>query len=288
MCLLSSSSWEKECSRWEMEKIIDDIKKKKEFSGLNNNLVVDRLNETLRQNPKLNEFLVRDRSEGYKKIVKLTREKLHKAYGVFQENKSQVQKLLDELQSTENEHEIFSIHRMLLSSVLSTKERLEFYEEMYKGIFELTGWPRSILDLGCGFNPMSFPFMGVDEVDYYAYDINEEDVEILNRYFGIMGDDISGKARLFKFGDSTQFPKADVCFLFKVLDILDAKGHKKSEELIESLDCKWIVASFSTKTVSGRPMEHAHRGWMDQMLKRRGHEFKILEFENEIFYVIKK
>jgi len=272
----------------EMEGIIEKIKEKREFSELNDALVREKLDETLRQNPKFKEFLGRKRSEGYRKIIKLTRQKLHSAYGVFQKDKGRVMDLLDELKRTENEHEIFSIHRMLLSSVLSTKERLPFYEELYTKIFAITGWPKSILDLGCGFNPMSFPFMRLEEVDYYAYDINEEDIRILNEYFGIMGDDLNGKAKLFKFEDYTEFPKADICFLFKVLDILDKKGHKKSEELIKSLKCRWIVASFSTKTVSGKPMRHSYRGWMDRMLKRLGYEFKVLEFENEIFYVIKK
>jgi len=271
-----------------METIIKDIKKKKEFGALNDILVMEKLEETLKQNPKLREFLERQRSENHKKIIKLTREKLHSAYGVFQYDKSEVNRLLDELKSTENEREILSIHRMLLSSVLSTKERLPFYEEIYTKIFAITGWPKSILDLGCGFNPMSFPFMRLEEADYYAYDINEEDIRILNEYFRIMGDDLNGKASLFRFGDATEFPKADVCFLFKVLDILDQRGHKKSEDLIRSLKCKWVVASFSTRTVSGKKMDHAYRGWMDRMLGRLGYEFRTLEFENEIFYVIRK
>jgi len=272
-----------------MEKIVEKVKKKKEFSKLNDDLVREKLDETLKQNPKLREFLDRERSEGYTKIIKHTREKLHKAYGVFQiDDKTKVQGLLDELKKTEDLHEIFSIHNMLLSSVVSTKERLSFYEELYSQIFAITGWPKSILDLGCGFNPMSFPFMRLEEVDYMAYDINEEDIGILNEYFKAMGDDLNGKAQLFRFEDNPKFPRADVCFLFKVLDILDKRGHKKSEELIKSIECKWIVASFSTNTVSGKKMKHPHRGWMNKMLDRLGYKFKILEFENEIFWVINK
>ena len=272
-----------------MENIIEKIKEKKGFSELNDALVGEKIEETLRQNPKLKNFLERPRSEGYKNIIKLTRAKLHSAYGVFQkEDKKRVYGLLDELREADIVPEIYSIHRMLLSSVLSTKERLPFYEEIYTKIFAITGYPRSILDLGCGFNPMSFPFMRLEEVDYCAYDINKEDIRILDEYFSIMGDDLNGKAKLFRFDEGNEFPSADVCFLFKVLDVLDKKGHKKSEELIKSLKCRWIVASFSTKTVSGKQMKHAYRGWMDRMLKRLGYEFKVLEFPNEIFYVIKK
>ncbi len=269
--------------------LIEDIKKKKELSEISDSLIKETLDETLRQNPKLKEFLGRVRSEGYRKIIKLTREKLHRSYGVFQiEDKSKGYGLIDELKNEENEHEIYSIHRMLLSMAVSTKERLPFYEDLYGQIFKITGWPKSILDLGCGLNPMSFPFMGLEEADYRAYDINEDDINLLNKYFEAMGDDLHGKAELFTFGQKKEFPRADVCFLFKIIDILDRKGHKKSEELIKNLKCKFIVASFSTKTVSGKSMRHSYRGWMDRMLERLGYKFEILRFENEIFYVIKK
>lgn len=271
--------------------LIEEVKKKKEFCELQDDLVKEKVDEVLRQNPKLKEFLERNRSEGYNKIIKLTREKLHRAYGVFQiEDKNRAQGLLDELKKTEDPHEILSIHRLLLSLTMSTKERLPFYEKLYSRIFAVTGWPRSILDLGCGFNPLSFPFMGLEEVDYWAYDLNGDDIKILNNYFKVMGDDLNGKAELINLEriDCKTLPKADVCFLFKVLDIIDKKDHKKSEEIIKSLNCKWIVASFSTKTVSGKKMTHPYRGWMNRMLERLGYEFKIIEFENEIFYVIKK
>jgi len=271
--------------------LIADIKKKSEFLELQDSLVKEKLDEVLRQNPKLREFLERDRSEGYKKIVKLTREKLHRAYGVFQiEDKSKAKNLLKELGKTEDLHETYSIHDLLLSLTMSTKERLPFYEELYSKIFEITGKPKSIMDLGCGFNPMSFPFMNLEEADYLAYDINGDDIGILNDYFRAMGDDLNGKAALINLEnvECKTLPKTDVCFLFKVFDVLDRKDHKRSEEIIKSLNCKWIVASFSTQTVSGKKMNHPHRGWMDRMLERLGLKFKIVKFENEIFYVIKK
>ncbi|MBU2523283.1 MAG: hypothetical protein KKE23_03270 [Nanoarchaeota archaeon] len=274
-----------------MEDIIEKVKKKSEFSQLQYDLVKDKLDETLRQNPSLKKFLGREKSEGHNKIIKLTREKLHRAYGVFQiEGKVGASRLLEKLSKVKTENELLAIHDDLLKLTLSTKERLPCYKKIYEKIFEITGWPKSIIDLGCGFNPMSFPLMGLGEVDYYAYDINGDDIKILNEYFKIMGDDLNGKAALINLEkvDYKTLPKADVGFLFKVFDVLDRKDHKKSEEIIKSLDCKWIIASFSTQTVSGKKMKHPHRGWIDKMLERIGYEFKIIEFENEIFYVIKK
>ncbi len=85
-----------------------------------------------------------------------------------------------------------------------------------------------------------------------------------------------------------KLPKADVCFMFKFLDPLEEKGHKLSEEIIKSLDCKYIVVSFSTKTISGRNMRYPYRGWIEKMLNRINIKFDRFNLENEVFYIIHK
>ena len=35
-------------------------------------------------------------------------------------------------------------------------------------------------------------------------------------------------------------------------------------------------------------MNHPYRGWIEQMCRRLGYFYEILEFENEIFYLIQK
>ena len=86
-----------------------------------------------------------------------------------------------------------------------------------------------------------------------------------------------------------KFPKADVCFLFKVLDELERKkGRKTSEALIKVINAKWLVISFATRKVTGKPMQYPYRRWLEQMLTRLDYEFKIIEEVNEIFYIVKK
>jgi hypothetical protein len=46
----------------------------------------------------------------------------------------------------------------LLECHVSTRERLPHYEEFYTRLFELAGVPRSIVDVGCGMHPLSYPF----------------------------------------------------------------------------------------------------------------------------------
>jgi hypothetical protein len=98
---------------------------------------------------------------------------------------------------------------------------------------------------------------------------------------------LKGKAELTDLSFVKEFPKTDVCFLFKVLDVFEMKGHKLSEELLKRIKSKWIIASFSSRTISGKKMMFSRRGWFEMMLKRNEYSFKKIEKENEIFYVIK-
>ena len=170
----------------------------------------------------------------------------------------------------------------------STKERLPFYDQLYKKIFKITGEPKTILDLGAGINPLSFSYMNLRKVNYYAYDLSKEEVKILNQFF--KDKKVNGKAGildLLNINKVKKLPKAEVAFLFKMTDVLDkGKGHKKSEEVIKAIPAKFIVVSFPTLTMSGKKMNHPRRKWIELMCKRLGYKFKVLEFSNEMFYVM--
>lgn len=274
--------------------VIDNIKKKKSLESISNKIVEEELSKILNQNPKLINFIKNERSKEFKKIVKLVRNKLHITYGIFQtKNRKKLQKYFSTLkEALKNNKDIIRAHEDILSISVSSKERLNFYQELYKSIFKITGIPESILDLGCGFNPFSYPFMGINKLNYYAYDINEEDCKFLNNYFNLMSKytKLEGKAEVLNLKDLSlisKLPATDVCFLFKTLDPLEQKGHKFSEQLISLIKSKWVIVSFSTKTISGKQMKHPYRGWIERMLNRINLKFEKLRFPNEFFYIIK-
>ena len=126
--------------------------------------------------------------------------------------------------------------------------------------------------------------------EYYAYDLSKEEVKIINQFF--KDKKIDGKARildLLQTNKVKKLPKADVAFLFKMTDVLDkGKGHKTSELVIKNIPAKYIIVSFPTLTMSGKKMNHPRRGWIELMCKRLNYNFKVLEFSNELFYIIRK
>lgn len=282
--------------------LVKDIKRKRELQPVEDSYVAERVGEFLTQNPKIASELAerRDferfkRSGSYKRIIKYARAVLHRNIGAYctrsyKKNKQLLKSLGKLLEKGLNSEESLALHRQILGTHSSTRERVLSYEVLYKRLFEISGKPKIILDLGCGLNPLSFPWMGLKNIEYHAVDINNNDLELVKEYFEIIGERCCIKRiDLQKGGDMAgMFPKADICFLFKVLECIDQKNHKPSEAVIKQLAARFVVASFATRTLSGRRMRQARRVWLEQMLRRLGFEFRIFREGDEIFYLIQK
>lgn len=271
----------------DITELMKAIKSSKKYKAISEDVIKQKIEEYTKKNPRWQEY--KD-----KHILKEIKRILHKAHGSFQINAGKAklkQELLEELRKDPDDLDAIDD---ILKTNRSTRERLGIYQEVYKKIFDITGEPRSILDLGAGLNPVSFAYMDLNEdPDYYAYDINEKDAEFLNEFFKI--EKINGKAEsldLSRAENIANLPNADICLMFKLVDTLemDKKGHKYSEEIIQTLaqKCEFVVASFATRTVSGKSMNFPQRGWIERMLTRIGMKYRMLEFDSEIFYVISK
>lgn len=158
-------------------------------------------------------------------------------------------------------------------------ERKEFNKELYAKIFSITKKPKSILDLGCGLNPVYFPYK---DIYYIASDIDKKSLKKVKKHFKktkINGDlfhldlNHSNKLKTLK--------KVDLTLIFKVLDNFNKSTIK---EIIKNTKTNYFIISFPTKTISGKRMNQPKRKWFESLFKTH----KKLRFHNEVFYIIKK
>lgn len=248
--------------------LVEIIKKKKELSGIIDKVVEDSLEKHLRK------FRVKIEDLGkseLKLVVKSVRAELRGLVGQFRSSIKDRNKMLDENRLDE-----------LLKTHSSTKERIDFYPEIRKLIAELK--IKSILDLGCGINPIALAEKGVR---YDCSDINGDDLSIVRKFFE--KNNIDGKVFVYdlkKFAND--LPEADLCILFKVLDTIEKENHYIARELIENLKCKFIFISFSSRKLSGENMNHPEREWLERILTKLNYNYKKIRSNNEIFYLVKK
>ena len=233
--------------------IIYNIKNKKPLDRLDDEFVQYYLDEFLKKNFKLKKKYAENKlkKSDEKIIIKNVRNNLNKVYGQFW---------------FQNDHK-------------SNIERKEFVDELYNKIFSITGKPKIVLDLGAGLNVLDY----FNNIYYYAAELTGKDCDLIKKY--MKENKIKGEVIKKNLLIDREFPKSDVCFMFKILDFFN---HKISEELVKCVNVKYLVVSFSTKTIKNKRMNYPRRGWFEIMLKRLNFKFKKLSFSNEVFYVVKK
>ncbi|MFH1455816.1 MAG: hypothetical protein ABIF40_02615 [archaeon] len=256
--------------------LVEEVKKKKELRSLDYEFVksvVDSVVKTFDKDL--------SKKKHQKEVVKESRRILREVYGAFKLHKfHKANDLVDEISSITD----LETHDKVLSLHTSTKERLPFYSEIYLKIFSVTGNVNSVLDLGCGLNPISYPYMNKRNLKYYATELTEDDAKLLNKYFSKLK--IKGEAFALDLTIIPMLPKADVCFMFKLLDTLETIKKNVSKELVHSLNVKWLVVSFPTRTLGGKNKISKNRlSWFKQIIK----DYKYEEFEvfNEVFFIVK-
>ncbi len=301
-----------------VEEIIKEITRKKELRNLSEEFVRDLLYTFLNSRQQAAAYLSgtptkkqiktpankptkkpTKKSAQYKSIIKQIRAQLHKFYGQYR-GRADAQRL-HELVERLRAGRIVDQHilRDILALNASTKERLSFYDQLYEKLFQVTGLPTTIIDLGCGLNPFSIPWLyaggPIAKLHYYAYDINEDEIALLKEFF----DCLHSAHRNFKgnvevldarhWEKLLRLPKADLCLLWKMTDVIDrGKGHRATEAVINSVPARWVIVSFPTKTLSGKRMNFPEKKWVELMCGRLGYQYAILKFSAEVFYLIKK
>ena len=279
-----------------MQEILDlllkKIKSKPQIKHLEDEFILERIRKFLKTNGdvrvklekefKLNQDKI-TKSKVFKEIVKAIRWEIGIIYGSFLTRDFPKKKKLIE----NNYKDLLKLHK-------STKERIEFYEEIYKHIFK---WckPKKIGDLGCGLNPISYEIIEKNlkyKPKYFASDLNSEDIKFLNNYFDLNG--IKGKAEVYNITNleilnDKEFKDCDLIFLFKVLDSFEFIKKNISKKLLDEIKSKHIVVSFPMKSlISKKTFDFSKRNWFKNYLNKMNWDCEVFEVENEIFYLIKK
>jgi hypothetical protein len=250
------------------QKLIFLIKEKNQFKGLPDNFVLEEIERYLtRKQINLSKLSNKD----LKFLSKEIRSFLRKYTGRFEKSSSKRERLLEKNSKKE-----------LLETHLSTSERKDYYIKLKKIIYSFK--PKSILDIGCGLNPIA---IAKKNIFYNACDINEFDLNTIRNYFSKN----KIKSNIFIY-DVLKFnndlPEADICLIFKVLDFLDKYPHDLTKRILKFVKCKTFIISFATRKISGKRMNRPERKWFEEILELQNLEYKRIEIDNEIFYIIKK
>ena len=190
------------------------------------------------------ERIIAEESEK-KDPIKSAKTRMHQLYGAYLHGNSHKKAtvLLEEM----NTAEILSLHA-------STRERLLCINELYHFIAEYTGAVKSILDLGCGFNPFAVSLMPDSLVKnlevYHTYDIDLRTRDLLNCFFEMKG--LPAAAKCADLAAETPGELVDLAFMLKLIPVLEAQCAGRGFKLANALNTRFLVISYPVKSLGGR------------------------------------
>ena len=230
------------------------------------------------------------RSRGQKEAIKETKKKLHNIVAPYlgDPDFERAGEALETAIHSQDEEEIKTTCYNLLSAHASTRERLPILEQFYRQIFAVTGEPEAILDLACGLNPLSFPWMGLPKsVRYYAYDLNRPRLALIHKFFSLLGMPACGESRDILLAPPTE--TAHLAFFFKEAHRFEQRQKGCNLAFWQALNVHYLLVSLPTASLSGR------HNLLDQQRRLvygtcQGQPWQISEilFDSEIIFCIDK
>lgn len=219
-------------------------------------------------------------------VEKRVKRRLHQIFGAYA-GTPPAAALLAELRQATDDAGRRAVCREALAQHASTRERLPILDDFYREIFAVTGQPQSILDLGCGLNPLALPWMDLAPgTGYLALDIDLALVAFLNEALPLFG--VAGRAAAHDVIAGVPQEPCDVALLLKTLPCLEQQRSGISLELLRDLPARVIVATYPTRSLGGhgKGMARTYREAFTRLATTLDRTFTELEFPGELVFVI--
>jgi 16S rRNA (guanine(1405)-N(7))-methyltransferase len=226
----------------------------------------------------------------HRDALKVVRRKLHNIVATYLGDADvplSKQRLTEAFQSGD-QAQVKVVCSDILASHASTRERISILEDFYSRIFTLTGQPGTILDLACGLNPFTFPWMHLpDTVQYHAYDLNCGRIDLINHYFLLQG--LAPNAQADDILVTPPKIQADIAFFFKEAHRFEQRQHGCNLPFWKALHVRYLLVSLPTNSLSGQhPLIEGHRRLVYNLLKNQSWDVQEILFANEIVFCIDK
>ena len=224
----------------------------------------------------------------FKEAVKATKNKLHQVGGAYLTSALNYDSWLAELRQTPDADSLKQVCSMVMGKHASTRERLPFLKEFYSQIFSYLPPPESILDVACGLNPLSIPWMPLAPgTRYLACDIYADMVAFVGEFIKILPMD--GQTQVCDVIASPPDAAVDLAMVLKTIPCLEQVDKNAGPRLLDGLNARYLVISFPAKSLGGRS-----KGMVDNYQARfgelaDGRDWNVLarlEFATELVFVV--
>lgn len=249
-------------------------------------LIIDAASaKQLSKNATFKNFIKKNKKELYYKL---------RQYKSSDEDKQELMQALAEVKADASNEKRIELLQKLAAFHVSSQERFEDNEKFYEQLADVAEDAVSIIDVGCGVQPLFFPkheFAGIKK--YVALDKDKESVKLM---------------QAFKEGFSTYdwlFPQVwnitegwnevtslhgiesfDVALILKVVPVVKRINPALLDVLAQAPAKKIVISGVKESMVKKHDIEHKERKAIASFIKAAGRtEVGSFELENEFFII---
>jgi 16S rRNA (guanine(1405)-N(7))-methyltransferase len=228
-----------------------------------------------------------------KEAIRFTRSRLHQVAGAYQDTRMDYIRWQEELSSLSHSREdpdLQAFCRMVMTRHASSRERLSILETFYKTILEPVAPLRSILDVGCGMNPLALPwFTQTCDFTYFGVDVFERQAVFLNTFLSHI--QAPGAIRVYNLGNGLplDLQPVQVTLFLKILPCLEQLDKSLPDRLLDQLDSDWLVVSYPVQSLGGRSkgMLQNYEKHFRRIAEPRGWQPYRFEFQTELAFLVR-
>lgn len=230
--------------------------------------------------------------QSLKEAVKSTRSKLHQVGSAYQETAIPYSRWVNDLSGLSRSLADPAVQAWLKSCMrmhASTRERLPILEKIYSETLEMIGPVESVLDVACGLNPLSIPWMPLkDGFTYQALDIFSDMSAFLNQFFDHFG--IEGKTETADVLQNPLVQPVQLALIMKTIPCLEQLDKQAGIRLIESICAEILLVSFPARSLGGRSkgMLQNYEAHFRDLASGRNWKIDRFEFPGELVFRVRK
>jgi 16S rRNA (guanine(1405)-N(7))-methyltransferase len=171
----------------------------------------------------------------------------------------------------------------------STRERLEILDKFYHDIFSEIPPVNSVLDLACGLNPLSIPWIPqFERLEYCVYDIYADLVDFLNAFIALLP--VKGHAQVRDVLFDPPKRKGDLALILKTIPCFDQIDKAAVQTMLQQINVDNLVISFPVTSLGGTE-KMMIRNYTERFGKIAGQmnwNIKKMSFKTELVFLVSK
>jgi 16S rRNA (guanine(1405)-N(7))-methyltransferase len=228
------------------------------------------------------------RARTREEAVKRVKRRLHQAVGAFARGVPRIHALRDAWGGDLADPAFREACATAMRAHASTAERIPHLPSFYRSVWEITGTPTTLLDLGCGLGPLSLPWMGLGaEAGLVAVDVDGGALATVEAFLDLVGQPHRTLER--DLCSASVDEPADVALLLKLVTTLDRQDPQAAARLVGTLRTAHAVVSFTRRSLGGRSrgMERTYRERLERLARDvNAREAREASVANELVFVL--